>query len=319
MREIIEKIKNTDDIVLFVHENPDGDAIGSILSMGHALKNMGKKVEAYVEFIPSNMTFLTEKADFLKTYDSLDLTRVYNLAIAIDCGDKTRMGFGEQVFDKALFTINIDHHITNDSFGNLNYIEPDSAAADELIYLLLKEAGFNITKEIAETLYLGLLTDTGCFKHSNTTPRTFLVAGELLKTGIDISYITHKVFNETTVDRTKCLAKVLSSLTMELDGKVGILTLTLDELKKYNVDAQELEGMVDFARDIKGAEIGMFIKPKDETEYKVSLRSNNYYNVSDLATNFGGGGHERAAGCRFRNMTIEEIKETLLNKIKETL
>ena len=319
MQEIINELKNQDNIVLFVHENPDGDAIGSILSMGHALKSIGKDVEAYVEFFPSNMTFLTDQAPWLKTYNELDTSRVYNLAVAIDCGDKKRLGVCEEVFDKALRTINIDHHITNDNYANLNYIEPDSAAAGELVYLLLKGADIEISSMIAETLYLAIVSDTGGFKHQNTSPRSFMIAAELLKTGIDISNITRKLFYETTVERTKCLGEVLSTLTMELDGKVGILTLTPEKLRKYNVDAQELEGMVDFARDIRGAEIGIFIKPKDETEYKVSLRSNNYFNVSDLAAGFGGGGHERAAGCRFKNMSIEEIKEALLNKIKETL
>jgi len=132
---------------------------------------------------------------------------------------------------------------------------------------------------------------------------------------VDISYLTRKAFYETSLERTRCLGKVLGSLEMELDGKVGVLSITPEELENYNVDTQDLEGMVDFARNIKGAEVGIFIKPRNG-EYKISLRSNNYVDVAAIAGEFGGGGHVRAAGCKFVNMSIEEIKEALLEKLK---
>lgn len=318
MIDIVNEIKKQDNIVIFVHENPDGDAIGSILSLSMALRMMGKNVEAYAEFYPSNTLFLLEKAPWVKTYEELDTNKVYNLAIALDCGDKFRMGLGNEVFDKALSTINIDHHITNDNYGKYNFVNAKAAATGEIMYDLIKMLGVELTQDLAEVIYLSILSDTGGFKHSNTTPKTFEVASKLLQTGIDISYITRKAFYETSLERTKCLGKVLSSLEMELDGKVGVLSITPEELKNYNVDAQDLEGMVDFARNIKGAEVGIFIKPRND-EYKISLRSNNYIDVAAIAAEFDGGGHIRAAGCKFSGMSVEEIKEKLLEKVKENL
>ena len=318
MIDIVNEIRKQDNIVLFVHENPDGDAIGSILSLSMALRLMGKSVEAYVEFYPSNTLFMLEKATWVKTYDELDTNKVYNLAIALDCGDKFRMGLGNEVFDKALSTINIDHHVTNNNYGKYNFVNGKAAATGEIMYDLIKMLDVQLTCDIAEAIYLAIVSDTGGFKHSNTTPRTFEISGKLLETGIEISNITRKVFYETSLERTKCLGKVLSSLEMELDGKVGILSITPEELDKYNIDAQDLEGMVDFARNIKGAEVGIFIKPRNN-EYKISLRSNNYIDVAAIAEEFGGGGHIRAAGCKFVDMSIEEIKEILLKKIKEKL
>jgi len=318
MINIVNEIKNQDNIVVFVHENPDGDAIGSIISLSTALRLMGKNVEAYVEFYPSNNLFLIEKAPWVKTFDELDTSKVYNLAIALDCGDKMRMGKANEVFDKALSTINIDHHITNDNYGKYNFVDAKAAATGEIMYDLIKMLDIGLTTEIAEAIYLAIVSDTGTFKHSNTTPKTLETAARLLETGIDISYLIRKAFYETSLERTRCLGKVLSSLEVELDGKVGILHITPEELDNYNVDSQDLEGMVDFSRNIKGAEVGIFIKPRNG-EYKISLRSNNYVDVAAIAGEFGGGGHVRAAGCSFSDMTIEEIKEKLLEKIKEQI
>lgn len=316
MLDIVNEIKKQDNIVIFVHENPDGDAIGSIISLSTALRLMRKNVEAYVEFYPKNNMFLLENAPWVKKYEELELNKVYNLAIALDCGDKQRMGKAVEVFDKALSTINIDHHITNDNYGKFNFVNAKAAATGEIIYDLIKMLNVELTLNIAEAMYLAIVSDTGTFKHSNTTPKTFEVAARLLEAGIDISHLTRKAFYETSLERTKCLGKVLTSLEMELDGKVGILSITPEELAKYNVDSQDLEGMVDFSRNIKGAEVGIFIKPRND-EYKISLRSNNYVDVAEIAEKFGGGGHIRAAGCTFTGMSIDEIKKELLEKIKE--
>jgi len=316
MLDIVNEIKKQDDIVIFVHENPDGDAIGSILALSTALRLIGKQVEAYVELYPTNNLFLLEKAPWVKRYDELDVNKVYNLAIALDCGDKFRMGkIACEVFDKAISTINIDHHVTNDNYGKYNFVSPKASATGEIVYDLIKMLGMDLTRDIAEALYLAIVSDTGTFKNSNTTPKTFEVAAKLLEIGVDISYLTRKAFYETSLERTRCLGKVLGSLEMELDGKVGVLSITPEELENYNVDTQDLEGMVDFARNIKGAEVGIFIKPRNG-EYKISLRSNNYVDVAAIAGEFGGGGHVRAAGCKFVNMSIEEIKEALLEKLK---
>ena len=318
MLDIVNEIKKQDNIVIFVHENPDGDAIGSIISLSTALRLMGKNVEAYVEFYPTNNMFLLEKATWVKKYDELDINKVCDLAIALDCGDKQRMGKAVEVFDKALSTINIDHHITNDNYGKFNFVNAKAAATGEIMYELVTMLGVQLNLDIAEAMYLAIVSDTGTFKHSNTTPKTFEIAAKLLGVGIDISHLTRKAFYETSLERTKCLGKVLTSLEMNLDGKVGVLSITPEELEKYDVDSQDLEGMVDFSRNIKGAEVGIFIKPRNG-EYKVSLRSNNYVDVAQIAENFGGGGHIRAAGCTFKDMSIEEIKEKLLEKIKEKI
>lgn len=315
MQDIVKKIRESNEIALFVHENPDGDAIGSIIALTNALRGLGKNALGFIEFNPDNYKFLLEDVNFIKEYKDLDLEKKYELCISLDCGSVERTGIAKSIFNNAKSTINIDHHITNSLFGNLNYIDAKASSTGEVIFELIKELGAEIDKSIAGALYVSIISDTGMFRYNNTTQRTFKIAGELLGIGIDISLITRKAFYETSIERTKCLAKVLDSLDIYIDGKVGIMHIKNEDVEKFDIDDQDLEGMVDFARNIRGTEVGIFIKPRGK-EYKVSLRSNGRINVVNIAEKFGGGGHIYAAGCKFANENIEEIKEILLNELK---
>ncbi|MBE5812830.1 MAG: bifunctional oligoribonuclease/PAP phosphatase NrnA [Clostridiales bacterium] len=315
MKKIAKKFKKSDNIAVFVHTNPDGDAVGSIVAFSTALKNMGKNVDVFIENKPEYLSFIID--DSIKLYSELDFDKKYDLCVALDCGDKERIGDAAKVFDNAEFTIELDHHKTNDNYANLSYVDATASATGEIIYELLKIMKVKITKEIAEALYIAIISDTGMFKHQNTTSKTFEIASKLVAYGIDISTITHKLFYENSFERTKCLGDVLNTLETYLDGKVGILYLTREMMQKYDLKETELDGFVEYARNIKGVEIGIFIKQKTDTEYKVSLRANSDADMSKIAEKFNGGGHKGAAGCRFENKTIEEIKIELLNEIKK--
>lgn len=316
MKKIAKKLKKSDNIVIFVHENPDGDAIGSIIALSTALINMGKKVEAFVEKKPENMYFLFENVEWLKNYDEMDLDKKYDVAVSLDCGDIERMGKGAAVFENADFKISLDHHKTNVGFGDLNFVDPDSAATGEIIYDLLKIMKVNVTKEIASALCVAIICDTGMFKHQNTTSKTFYIASKLVSINININQITHKLFNENSFGRTKLLGEILGTLNLYLDRKVGIMFVTQEMMNKYGINENELDGIVDFARNIKGVEIGVFMKQRNEGGYKVSLRANSDADMSKIAEKFNGGGHKGAAACRFEIEDVEEIKKLLLSEIK---
>lgn len=314
MKKISKKLKKSDNIVVFVHANPDGDAIGSIIAFSVALKNMGKNVDVFIENKPEYLSFIIE--DWIKLYSEINFDKKYDLCVALDCGEKDRMGEEAlKVFDNSEFTIEIDHHKTNNNYADLSYVDTVASATGEIIYKLLKLMKSKITKQIAEALYIAIISDTGMFKHQNTTSKTLEVASKLINCGVDISTITHKLFYENSFERTKCLGDVLNTLDLYLDGKVGILYLTSEMMKKYNLKETELDGFVEYARNIKGVEIGIFIKQKTDNEYKVSLRANSDADMSEIAGVFGGGGHKGAAGCRFENTTIEEIKDCLIKEI----
>lgn len=316
MKKIAKKLKKSDNIVVFVHANPDGDAIGSVVAFSAALINMGKNVDVFVENKPEYLSFVFEDANWIKLYSEIDFDKKYDLCVALDCGDKERMGDAVKVFDNTKFTIELDHHKTNENYATLSYVDSTASATGEIVYELLKIMKFHITKQIAQALYIAIISDTGMFKHQNTTAKTFEIASKLMRYEIDISTITHKLFYENSLERTKCLGEVLNTLELKLNGRVGVLHLTLDMMSKYSLKETELDGFVEYARNIKGVEIGIFIKQKTDIEYKVSLRANSDADMSKIAEKFGGGGHRGAAGCRFENKSIEEIKENLLKEIE---
>ena len=303
---------------MLVHESPDGDAIGSIIALYRALKKMGKNVEAFIEKIPSNCEFLISSiGEEIKVFEDMDENRKYDLCIALDCGDADRMGKAKVLFENANNTICIDHHYTNVGYANLNYIEGEAAATGEILYDMLSKMDI-IDKEIAMALYAAVSSDTGNFRHNNTQKHTFDIAGSLVEYGIDVSKISYHLFSETSLNRMRFMGNLLQNVEVELDGKVGILIAKKEDIERFNVNDSELEGMVDFARDIKGTEVGIFIKPHNEM-YKVSLRSNGNVDISGVAGKFNGGGHKFAAGCRFEGKTAEEVRELLLIELKKIL
>lgn len=314
--EIINKINETDNICLLVHESPDGDAIGSIIALNLAFKKIGKKVDAFIEKVPSNCEFLINSIgkDIL-TFDKMDLSKKYELCISLDCGDIDRMGEAKPLFENANYTICIDHHYTNNSYAMQNYVDGEAAATGELIYELLNQMNISLDKDIAIALYAAISSDTGNFKHNNTRKSTFEIAGKLIEYGIDITKISYHLFSETSLNRMKFMGKLLQTVEVVLDGKVGMLIAKQEDIDEFNVTESELEGMVDYARYIKGVEVGIFIKPVDGM-YKVSLRSNGKVDVSGVASEFNGGGHKFAAGCKFRVENDTEVKEQLLEAFK---
>lgn len=317
LNEIINKINENDNIVLLVHESPDGDAVGSIIALNLALKEMGKKVDAFIEKVPSNCEFLINSIgkDIL-TFDKMDLSKKYDLCISLDCGDVDRMGEARPLFENANFTICIDHHYTNNNYALLNYVDGEASATGELIYTLLSEMDFELNSDIATAIYSAISSDTGNFKHNNTKKSTFDIAGSLIEYGIDITKVAYHLFSETSLNRMKFMGNLLQNVEVVLEGKVGILVAKQSDIDEFNVTESELEGMVDYARYIKGVEVGIFIKPANGM-YKVSLRSNGKVDVSEVASKFNGGGHKFAAGCKFKVESADEVKNALITAFEK--
>lgn len=319
LTEIVNKINETDNICLLVHESPDGDAIGSLIALDIALKKLGKKVDAFIEKVPSNCEFLIDSiGKNILTFDKMDLLKKYDLCISLDCGDIDRLGDAKTIFENANHTICIDHHYTNKGYAIQNYIDGEAAATGEIIYELLSEMNVGLDKDVATALYAAISSDTGNFKHNNTRKSTFDIAGKLIECGVDITKISYHLFSETSLSRMKFMGKLLQDVEVVLNGKVGILTARQEDIENFNVNESELEGMVDYARYIKGVEVGIFIKPVDGM-YKVSLRSNGKADVSVVAGKFNGGGHKFAAGCKFRAENDVEVKQQLVEAFKSII
>ncbi|NLJ99343.1 MAG: bifunctional oligoribonuclease/PAP phosphatase NrnA [Tissierellia bacterium] len=311
MDDAIRLIKESDNILIASHVQPDGDSIGSILALGMAIEKLKGKVRILkVDDIPSDYQFLPN-IELIKEFDDENI----DLFIALDCGDMERLGSGKKLALKAKQIVNIDHHITNDNFGDLNIVSPSSAATGELVYKIIKKMDVQIDKNIATCLYTAISTDTGSFMYSNTTYKTHLIVAELLKIGININDININIYQSRSMERTKLFLDSLDTLEILLDDKVAIVTTTQDMLESNDAKLEDTEGIISFVRDIDTVEVACLLKEIDESEVKVSIRSKKAIDVSKICNKFNGGGHIRAAGCTIYG-SIKEAKKLILKEIE---
>lgn len=310
---ILVEINKAEKIVIMAHETPDGDAIGSVLSMYLALKKLGKEADVIVKEFPRTFSFLPG-AKNIKTKSDIEK---YDLAISLDCADLKRL-VGREYFEKAEKTIVIDHHGTNTMYGDLNFVNPVSPACCEILAGMLEYFDISIDSEIGSCLVAGIITDTGGFKYSSVTAETFEFTAELLRKGVNVSEIYQRVLETKTKSSFELLRRATNRLELLEGGKVAFTYINKKDEKEVKAEPGDHEGIVENGRSIEGVKVSVFIREKEENFYKVSLRAGNgsNINVSDICYVFGGGGHPRAAGATVQG-TVEQVKEKLLKEIRK--
>ena len=312
--DILNEIQIAEKIVILTHEAPDGDAIGSSLAMKLALKQLGKTSDVIIPEFSRLFDFLPGADEIKKEGD----IKEYDLAIALDCGDLNRLKCREDYFETAKRKVQIDHHGSNTMFGDLNFVNPASPACCEILVEMFEYYGINIDKEMGSCLVAGIITDTGGFRYSKTSAETFEFTAELLQKGVNVSDIYKRVQDTKTKANFELTKLVINRMEMLEDGKVTFTYITQEDSKNIGAEVGDHEGLVEIGRDIEGVEVSIFIREKEDGTYKASLRSNSYVNVSDICLLFGGGGHQMAAGCAFKD-DKEVVKEKLLNEIRKVL
>lgn len=317
MNNQIKELKNTIDVnnsfIVVSHVDPEGDAIGTSLALYHILKNLGKKVCVYNESgVPKILKFLPGSNELLSEISSVN---EFDCIFVVDCGDLGRIGSLKNKLEK-LKIINIDHHSTNDYFGDLNFVDKTASAAGEVLFDIIKALNIPINYDIAINLYTAIVVDTGSFRYASTSSKSFKIAAELLKAGVDPWFVSMNIYENYPYERMKLLGDVLSTLTLHLDNKVAFMLVTKDMLKKYNASVDITEGFVNFGRAIEGVELSIIFKETDNESFKLSMRSKGKIDVSMIAKSLGGGGHKNAAGCKI-NGTYEEAKKKVLEVLKE--
>ncbi|SCG83401.1 Bifunctional oligoribonuclease and PAP phosphatase nrnA [Proteiniborus sp. DW1] len=316
LREALSKIEKNNSICITSHVNPDGDSIGSVLALGLALKRNGyDNITMFIpDEIPRNLSFLPG-VDLIQK--EIPDNKIKTL-IALDCGDLERIGIEKTVLKSIDSIINIDHHITNTKFGNINIIDPDASSTGEIIYEILEFMSVNIDKDIATSLYVAISSDTGSFKYDNTSPTTHIIASKLLNIGIDINFINVNLYQSRSIEKTKLLMASLSTMEILEEGKIALVNVTRQMLQSCNATMSDGDNIIDFIRDIDGIEIACIFKEIEDNVVKVGFRSKNYVDVSAIAKNFNGGGHKKASGCTIYT-SIEEGKILVLKEIKNAL
>jgi phosphoesterase RecJ-like protein len=302
-------IKEADHFLVVSHVHPDGDAVSSTLATARILRECGKKVTMVNESpIPKKFSFLPGMGEILQPHE---VKEKFQYVVTVDCADAKRVGECADLYADQVKILNIDHHATNDHFGTVNVVIPDSAATVEILFDWIEGLQINWDQELAMMIYTGLLTDTGGFRYSNTTPKLLRQAAQLLEVGIEAHRITDVVLETTTMEQLQLLQVALSTLKRSEDGLVAWMTLQLTDMKQYNATSEDLDGIVNYARNIAGVDVGILFREEGEQTVKVSFRSRARADVATVAKSIGGGGHARAAGCTYQG-TIEEAQAEIL-------
>lgn len=310
--ELSKKLLAEKSVALFCHVRPDGDSIGSALALSLALETLGIRAEVFCDDqIPSRFFFLNAPKKIKKEFCG-----DYSALVAIDCADVTRLGSFTNIFSQHKNTYNIDHHISNDRYAKYSYVV-NSASNCENVYDLICQMNVDITQEIANLLAMGVMTDTGNFRHKNVTAQTLFTAGKLLEKGADLNNIYYHMFSAQTKQRAKLFGVVMSKLRYFIDGRFAVATVTKQDLQNCEAQPDETEGFIDFVMGVIGVEVGACVLEMQKNKYKVSLRSKSA-DVNAVASTFGGGGHTLASGCQIAG-EYEEVVDRIREAVNREL
>ena len=313
--EIVDVLEKERVFLLTTHRNIDGDGIGSELALYSALKRAGKEVIIVnQDSTPVIYRFLPYTKSVHSCTSEISINP--DVAIIIDCGSIDRTGNVFKLMKKAKIIVNIDHHISNQGFANINWTNPVFSATGEMVYFLISHFNKDISKKEADCLYTAILTDTGCFIY-NISPFTMGVVHDLINRGTSPEKIAKKVYLERPLRSIKLLSLALNNLQFDREKKVCWMKVTRDMYRTTRTKEEDTEGFIDLLVKIKEANIVFLIKEAHNT-VKVSLRSKGRTDVERIASRFGGGGHKKAAGCYFTGLSSDEVEQKILNEIERT-
>lgn len=301
---LIKAIQKADTIAVGGHVRPDGDCVGSCMALCQYVRENfpEKEITVYLEEIPRTFLFMKGTEDIRH---EIPEGRIYDLFVLLDCADSDRLGFSASLYENAKRSFCVDHHVSNRLFANENYVRPDASSTSELVYGLLDYD--KISKEVAECLYTGIVHDTGVFRYSCTHPSTMRAAAALMEKGIDFTKIIVETFDEKTYAQNQVLGRALLESFLFFDGKCIVSWITKKVMDFYQVQTKHMDGIVSQLKLTKGIEVAIFMYELEPGTYKVSLRSSETVDVSEVARYFGGGGHMRAAGLTMKGSAHDVI------------
>ena len=313
--QILALLKEGHSFSLSGHQNPDGDVIGSQLAMASLIKRLGPKKKVDIQ----NHGAVPRSVSFLPGADKImNVKRVegkYDVQIVFECSGADRMGgiidFGSQVVK----VINIDHHLHNPNFGDVNFVEPTTSSTAELIFKIIERSGLSLQTDEAICLFTGLVTDTGWFRYGNTNPQSFAIAGKLLAAGIKIEDLSERIYLSKSKTALPLMAWALSNMTLHYDDRVAVMTLPNDVFVKLGAVPDDVEEIVNLGLQRESVIASVLLKEKSNPDVvKISLRSKGLYDINQVARVFGGGGHRNASGCAI-NQDLASAKKAVLKEM----
>ncbi len=314
MNDVIDFIDRHNSFAVFTHINPDGDALGSAYALTSALLTYRKKAVVFLLENPPH------KYDLKEFRPLFQLFSIYNIEdfdahISVDCGDRNRLGKVKDIFrDKPC--MNLDHHISNDNFADVNYVE-DAPATGEIVYDIMGALSVPVLRVAQLALYTAIASDTGNFTYANTTPKSLSIFSELMDAGLDVNYVANRIFNDRSLGATKLICTFIQNLRLHLEDRLAISTIMLEDIENAGAKVDDCEALINYARDVDTVELAIFIRELKKDVYKISLRSKDEgVDVAQFASIYGGGGHKRAAGCLMKG-NIHDIMQDVIRRSEE--
>lgn len=320
LKDLHNAIDKAESIIIFSHVNPDGDTLGSMLGLSKLIElNFNKKTKnVIIGKSPDTYSFLSCIDECVSSFD-VDKSEKYDLAIAVDVAAKDRMTDMQEVYFNAKSTANIDHHVTNNNYGKINIVKGLASSAGEVVYEITKDLNWKINAQIAELLYIAILTDTGGFRFENTSPKVFKYAAELIEMGLNSTRIYRQCYESKPKAMALLNAYAIQNAVFKENDKIAYTILTKDDMKNFNAKSDYTEGISETLRQIDSTEVAILLKELPNQMTKVSLRSKKV-DVSKIAEVFNGGGHHYAAGCTIQKppkIAVEKLLELVKKSLNE--
>jgi bifunctional oligoribonuclease and PAP phosphatase NrnA len=322
--DIIQDIRTSDNVVLFTHSHPDGDALGSLFGLADILETLGKKVFCSLEepvshlyaFLPDISKAHTRLEDFRAFVDGAGANI---MAIALDCGDDDRLGKSKQEFLQITPFVVIDHHQSHREFGTARWVETNRSSTGEMVYELALALDVQVSYKCAYNLYVAICTDTGSFRYDCTGPRTMQIVSELLEKGVRPGEVGSHLYDNFTLERLKLMEMVLATLVLFESDQIAFMHVSNHMLDKSGATLQDVEGFIDFPRSLRTVKVAVLIKEANDGSVSVSLRAKGQCDVAEVAKQFEGGGHRNAAGFSCQGKSIEQIRSEIIDTLLKAL
>lgn len=316
MINLAAELKTVHTAAIAGHIRPDGDAVGSCLGLYLYLKENYPDIRTtvYLEKIPAAYEMMRGVDEICHDFTAAEEVDVF---FCLDCGDENRLGEAQNIQKLAKRTICIDHHISNSGFADVNYIVPEASSTSELIFGILDED--KIPSDAAAALYMGIVHDTGVFRHSCTAPETMEIAAKLMRYGFDSTKIINTTYYDKTYHQNQILGRALLESIQLLNGRIIFSAIRAKDMKFYGAEPSDLDGIVQILMGTVGTEAAIFLYEIRPHEFKVSMRSKEIIDVSKIASYFGGGGHIRAAGCTMQGSVYDVVNNITLHMEKQLL
>lgn len=310
LKKVASKILSKDNIYILCHQYPDGDTIGSALALSLALLQKGKRAKLLCsDKIPNKYSYITNKLEVLNFEPEY--------IISVDVADEKLLGSNLKKYEKDI-DLCIDHHQKNTGYAKETIIDSSAAATAQIIYKLIKEMDVEVTKAIADCIYTGITTDTGCFKYANATEETYLIAADMLKYGASASTINKIMFDTKSIAKIRLEKLIYESLKFYFNNTCATIYLTKSMIEESKAEDDDLDGISSIPRMIAGVKVGVTFREKENNEFKISVRTEGEIDACKICEAFDGGGHKNAAGCSIKG-SLSEIEKKLILKIGESL